>query len=356
MFTTLANGRRRGLFITALLVMTALIAAACGGGGGNGAAEDDGRLKVALVIPGALGDKSFFDSAHAGIIEAEEDFDIDVRIIESSYQPAEWEPALRDAAEGGYDLVITGTFQMIDHVQDLAGEYPDQAFIVFDSAPDDPADARDNVYYILYAQNEGSFLAGAFAALVTTYEDLDGINPDNTIGFIGGLDIPVINDFRVGFEQGARYVDPGIQVLSSFVEDFNDPAKAKELTLAQFGRGADIVFHAAGAAGLGVLEAAADSDLYAIGVDLNQNHLHPGSVLTSMLKRVDNSLYRAISLALEDELPLGQVEVLGIQEAAVGLAKDEYYEKYVPADIQQKMETIEEELLGGAVEVESAFD
>lgn len=350
------TSRRRGLYLTALLIVAALVMAACGGGNGNGAADDDGRLKVALVIPGALGDKSFFDSAHAGIIEAEKDFDIDVQIIESSYQPAEWEPALRDAAEGGYDLIITGTFQMIDHVQDLAGEYPHQSFVVFDSAPDDPADARDNVYYILYAQNEGSFLAGAFAALITAYTDLVGVNPDNTIGFIGGLDIPVINDFRVGYEQGARYVNPDIQVLTSFVEDFNDPAKAKELTLAQFDRGADIVFHAAGAAGLGALEAAADSGLYAIGVDLNQNHLHPGSVLTSMLKRVDNSLYRAISLAIEDNLPLGQVEVLGIQEAAVGLAKDEYYDQYVPTDIQQKMETIEQELVDGAVEVDSAFN
>lgn len=353
-------GGRLAALLAAVLAL-GLLLAACGKkqepaaqpGGGAGTGEQP--LKVALVVNGTLGDKSFFDSANAGIERAKQELGIEAEVIEAGNQPSEWEPALRDAAEGDYDVIIVGTWQMLDHVQKVAPEHPDKKFVVFDTAPEKPEDVLPNVYYILYKQNEGSFLAGAFAALVTTSTELQGANPDKVIGMVGGMDIPVINDFRVGYEQGAKYVDPEVQVLVSYAENFSDPAKGKELALAQFNQGADIVFNVAGGTGLGVLEAAKEAGKYAIGVDSNQNYLHPGHVLTSMLKRVDNSLFRALSLAKEGKLPVGQVESLGIDVDAVGLAKDEYYNQYVPQSIRDKMEEIESKLRSGEIQVDTVF-
>lgn len=253
------------------------------------APADAADVSVAVVLNGELGDQAFFDSAARGAAQAEEEFGVQVRVIEAGLDAAGWEPALRSAvASGDHDLIITGTQPMAEILGPIAEEFPDQQFIFYDASLEAP-----NIHSITYAQNEGSFLAGALAALVTT-SGLEGTNPDATVGFIGGLDLPVINDFLVGFTQGAEYVDEGIEVLTAYAGDFGDPARGLELASTQIAQGADVIYQVAGGTGAGVFQAAADEGTYAIGVDSNQNGLVPGTILSSMLKNVDVSLAAAI--------------------------------------------------------------
>jgi basic membrane protein A len=318
---------------------------------GNTAGEGGKKLSVGLYIHGALGDKGFFDSAKEGLDRAVKDFGIEAKVVEGGYNQADWPAGFESMVSSGkYDVVIAGTSQMKDIAIDVAKRYPDQKIIFFDEQITDVP----NIYSILYSQSEGSFLAGAFAALVTTNTELKGTNPDKVVGFVGGMDIPIINDFKAGYEQGAKYVDPDVQVVASYIGDFNNAPKGKELGLAQFNsQKVDISFNVAGGAGLGLLEAANEVGKYSIGVDGNQNSLYPGSVLTSMLKNVGNSIYRAIDLELKGELKYGVNEVLGIKEGGVGLAKDELYEKYVPQSIKDKMVEIEDKLSKGEITVQS---
>jgi basic membrane protein A len=218
-----------------------------------------------------------------------------------------------------------------------------------------------NVYSILYAQNEGSFLVGALAAMVTS-SDMPKANSEKVIGFLGGMDIPVINDFKVGYIQGAQYVDPDVKVLVSYANSFSDPGKGKELVLAQYEQGADIAFNVAGETGIGLLDAAKDKDRYAIGVDSDQYFLFQetdpdkaANIVTSMMKNVDDSLYRAIKLHLEGNLPVGEAEVLGIAEGGVGVADNENYQKLIPAEFREKVKELEEKIVSGEIAIETAI-
>lgn len=347
------------LKISALMLAVMMIIAGCSSGakdsGGQQAAGGGeggkGKLKVAYFVSGTLGDKGFFDSAKAGLDKAQKELGIDLKTVEAGTNQADWSAALESLVSGAkYDVVVVGTSQMKDITLDIAKRYPNQKFIYFDELIKDVP----NIYSMLYSQSEGSFLAGAFAALVTTSTELKAANPDKVIGFVGGMDIPIINDFKAGYEQGAKYVDPDVKVIASYVGDFVNAPKAKELGLAQFNtQNADISYNVAGGAGLGMLEAAKEAGKYSIGVDGNQNPLYPGSVLTSMMKNIDQSIYRALDLHIKGQLPYGTNEVLGIKQSGVGLAKDDLYKQNVPQSIQTKMEEIEKKLSSGEITVKS---
>ncbi|MBW5449095.1 BMP family ABC transporter substrate-binding protein [Cohnella sp. CFH 77786] len=337
-----------------LMLSIALILAACGKSGDSGKSGGSGNssdISALYYVNGTLGDKGFFDSAEAGVQKAVKELGIQAKTVEGGNNQADWASGLESlVASKKYNVVVVGTSQMVDIVKDLAKRYPDVKFIFFDDTIKDVP----NVYSMLYSQSEGSFLAGAFAALVTTSTELKGANPDKVIGFVGGMDIPIINDFKAGYEQGAQYVDKDVKVVASYVGDFANAPKAKELTLAQINsQKVDISFNVAGGAGLGLLEAANEKGVYSIGVDMNQNPLYPGSVLTSMLKNVDVSIFRAFDLMKKGELKFGTTEVLGLKEGGVGLAKDDLYQKYVPKSIQDKMKEIEDKLSSGEIKVKS---
>ena len=176
------------------------------------------------------------------------------------------------------------------------------------------------------------------------------------LGFVGGLELPVINDFLAGYEQGARSVNPDIEVLTAYAGGFGDPARGLELAEAQIDEGADIVFQVAGGTGFGVFEAATGRGVYAIGVDSNQNPLAPGTVLTSVMKNVDNSLFQAIERYVAGELPFGVTETLGLAENGVGLARDELYEELVPEDVRQAVDEAEAAIVADEIDVESTLD
>lgn len=325
------------------------------------AAPAEKKLRVALYVNGTRGDKSFFDSAHRGVERAAKDFAITTKTIEGTYEQANWEPDITQLAEGEWDIVIAGTWQLVDYLQEIAPKHPEKIFITYDTAVDYSTGDMGNVYSILYAQNEGSFLVGALAAMVTS-SDMPKANPQKVVGFLGGMDIPVINDFKVGYIQGAHFIDPDVQVLVSYANAFNDSAKGKELILAQYEQGADIAFNVAGETGIGLLDAAKDKDRYAIGVDSDQYLLFketdPGkaeNIVTSMMKNVDDSLYRAIKLHIEGNLPVGEAEVLGIAEGGVGVAENENFRDLVPEEFRNQIKELEDKIVNGEIAVDTAI-
>lgn len=333
-------------------------------------AQEDGEpLKITLVVNGVLGDKSFFDSAQRGMDRLiDEGYNVEVNTIELGIDPANWESGLADAMADteNYDLLIVGTFQMGEFLATRVHLYPDKYFIMYDDSvqydnPDLCVEGCTNVYSVTYAQNEGSFLAGVYAAAITRSE-LEGANADHIIGAIGGQDIPVINDFIVGYEQGACLVNPDSQVLVQYAGGWNDPAKGKEIALAMYEQKADIIFQIAGGTGVGVFEAAQEQGKYAIGVDSDQaliieetNPEQAQRVLTSMMKNVDNSLFRAVDLFLNDELVFGKAEVLGIAEGGVGLAENDIYEDNTPEWILDLVDAAADAVDEGEVTIVSAL-
>ncbi|HHY79496.1 MAG TPA: BMP family ABC transporter substrate-binding protein [Thermoanaerobacter sp.] len=307
------------------------------------------KLRVALVYSGFLGEKSFNDSAHAGAMRAVNDFGIELKELESK-EPAEWESNVVAMASEGYDLVVCVSTQFQDILAKHAPEFPDIKFALIDGVT-----KGDNIVSTTFAQNEGSFLAGAAAAMFTTKTQVPNVNADKVIGWVGGMDIPVLHDFFVGYEQGAKYIDPDIKILQSFAGTFNDPLKGKELTLAQYSQGADIVMNVASGTGMGVLEAAKEADKYAIGVDMNQDDVYPGHILTSMVKRVDNATYLVIESVVKGTYKGNTTEYLDINKGGVSLTdmsvmKEALGDKF-PQDIPEKIAELEEKVKSGEIKV-----
>ncbi len=328
---------------------------------GSAAAFAAPKLKVVLYINGTLGDKSFFDSAARGVLKAAKELPITAKVIEGTYDSSRWEPDLAQLCEGDWDIIIAGNWELQEALEKLAPQHPEKKFITYDNSVTYSKGGLGNVYSILYKQNEGSFLAGALAAMVTN-STMPLANGQKVIGFLGGMDIPVINDFKVGYEQGAKYVDPSVQILVSYVGSWADAAKGKELMLAQYDQGADIGFNVAGQAGLGLLDAAKDKKRYAIGVDSDQYVMLKDSdpvkasyIVTSVQKNVDNSLYRAIKGTLDGTIKYGEAEALGFKEGGISLSENENYRKLVPADIRAKIAALQKKLMSGQIKVDTAF-
>lgn len=326
--------------------------------------KDQKVTKIVLLVSGSLGDKSFHDSSQAGLDAIKKKYGnkVEVKTIEMGSDKTKFVPTLEDASEDNYDIIITGTFNMEEPVETIAPKYPKKTYIVFDTTVDyAKIKGLDNVYTITYKQNEAGFLAGALAAQMTTKTDIPNMNPDKKIGFLGAMDTPVINDFLVGYIEGAKYIDKDTKVDVAYIQSFSDAAKGKELALIQYqNNGVDIGFNVAGRAGLGQIEAAQTANKYAIGVDSDQAALFADTpdkankIFTSALKRVDNSLLRAVDMYFEGTLPKGKTENLGLKEGSVGIAKNSYYEKLVPQDVRTKLDDVEKKVASGEIKVDTA--
>lgn len=321
--------------------------------------------KVVLLVSGSLGDKSFHDSSQAGMDMIKEKYGdkVEVKTIEMGSDKTKFIPTLEDVSEEDWDIVITGTFHMKEPVEEVAPNYPEKTYVLFDTAVSyDEVEGLDNVYSITYKQNEAGFLAGALAAQLTKATEVQNINEDKVIGFLGAMDIPVINDFLIGYIEGALFMDADTKIDISYIDSFSDAAKGKELALIQYEtKGVDVGFNVAGRAGLGQIEAAFDSNAYAIGVDSDQALLFQdkeekaNTIASSALKRVDKSLLRALDMYFDGSIPKGQAEAVGLEEGGIGLAKNKYYEAIVPAAIQESIDDIEAKIASGEIKVNSAF-
>lgn len=262
-------------------------------------------------------DKSFNESAHNGAQRWAEETGMSYNEVEMQSE-AQREQALRSFAEAGNNPIVMVGFAFGDVLGEVAGDYPDTKFAIVDMVVDAP-----NVRSVVFNEHEGSYLVGMMAAKASA---------SGTVGFIGGMDIPLIRKFACGYVQGVKAVNPDATVIQNMTgttpSAWNDPVKGSELTKAQIGQGADVVYAAAGGTGLGVLQTAADEGIKSIGVDSNQNYLHPGSVLTSMVKRVDNAVYEAMLAGTDLETG---IYVMGLSNGGVGYALDEHNEALVDA-------------------------
>lgn len=273
---------------------------------GAGQAEEtvsEDALKIALLIPGNLGDKSFYDSANNGIGMVEEKFGAEVKVVEMGLDQTKWEPTLLDFSEQDWDVIVTGSWEMTELLNEAAEIYTDKKYINFDTSEEATA---DNVYAMFYKTNELAFMAGTLAALQAEKAG------ENIIGFVGGMDNPGINDFLIGYIEGAKNINPEIKVAISYVGSFVDATKGKEAALAMYNQGIGIIFQVAGQTGLGVIDAAKETGKYAIGVDSDQAMAFAESdpakaeqVITSAIKKIDESIVRAIELHVAGELPYG---------------------------------------------------
>ncbi|SHI79056.1 BMP family lipoprotein [Wenxinia saemankumensis] len=282
-------------------------------------------------------DKSFNESSFTGAQRWAEETGGTFAEVELQ-SDAQREQAIRRFAEAGYNPVIMAGFSNQTALETAAPDYPDTTFVIIDAVVDQP-----NVRSVVFDEHEGSYLVGVMAAMASE---------TGTVGFIGGMDIPLIRKFGCGYAQGVMDTNPDATVVANMTGTtpaaWNDPVRGSELTQAQISQGADVVFAAAGGTGVGVLQTAADEEILSIGVDSNQNYLHPGLVLTSMLKRVDNAVYDAMMAGPEVETG---VNVMGVANGGVGVAIDENNESLVTDEM---MAAVEEAIAGiedGSIEV-----
>lgn len=331
--------------ISVLLIFSLIVV--LGGCGQNEQATNDGeKLKVAMICSeGGLGDRSYNDSAYNGLQKAEKELDMEIRAVEPE-DISEGEKYLTELARSGYDLIITLEIGHADVLENVADQFPDTRFAIFNTTVDKP-----NVTSVIFKEHEGSFLAGALAAMVTKDSEIKGINDEKIIGFIGGIDSPGINKFLVGYEEGAHVIDSDIKIISGYTNSFADPGKGKEMALTQIEQGADIIYQVAGGTGEGVINAAKEKGVFAIGVDSDQDGIAPGNVLTSMLKRADRAVYNLCTALNEGTLQETDVMALGLKEGGVELSEMKYTRDMIPAEYLEKIKELKLDVSSGGINV-----
>jgi basic membrane protein A len=332
----------RNAIVWAVCAMLALASTGCRSHGRS--AEDRSKVHVGIVFDaGGKDDRSFNAAAWKGVQRAAKDFPIVVRDAEPG-DPNSVEPALRAFAERGYDLVIGVGFSQTPIVEQVAKDYPKLNFAIVDGVSQLP-----NVASLIFKEHEGSFLVGMIAARTSK---------TGVLGFVGGMDIPLIHKFETGYEEGARAVNPNVKVIQNYVgvtdAAWNNPGKGKELSVAQIGKGADVLFAAAGNSGLGAFDAAEQYGKYVIGVDSNQNWVKPGFVLTSMVKRVDNAVYQIVRDRVNGRFQ-GGIHVYGLDNDGIGYAMDQYNQKLIPPQVIQEVEAAKQKIIRGEIKVTDAM-
>lgn len=302
---------------------------------------DPGSIHVTMVYPSdCVGDSSYCDSFHIGVRTAEAELGISLTELDGmESDPAATEMVLREAAQNSA-LVLAAGYQMGPPLARVAAEFPDVKFAIFDVGLDVP-----NVASINYKANEGSFLVGAIAALKSE---------SGKIGYIGGADVPLLHEFEAGYAAGIRAVNPDAEVSIEYISEneagFGQPDRAKEIALAQYESGVDVIYVAAGGSGQGVLEAAREQGKFIIWVDSNGNHLAPGIVLTSMVKELSASVERVIGETADGNFMAG-VRYLGLEDGGVSYALDEYNQSLLTDEILQTVESLKAQIIAGEIDV-----
>jgi basic membrane protein A len=303
----------------------------------------DTRPAIVFDLGGKF-DKSF----NEGVANGAERFKKETGITYAEFEPSnetQFEQADRRFAQRGQDLIIAVGFNQGVPVEAVAREFPAVHFTVIDSVVKLP-----NVQSVLFKEQEGSFLVGIAAAMASK---------TGKVGFVGGMDIPLIRRFACGYVQGAKYANPAIEVIQNMTGTtpaaWNDPARGGELAKGQFDRGVDVVYAAAGGTGIGVYQMAKDSGKFAIGVDSDQNYLFPGTMLTSMVKRVDLAAYNSL-MAEKDGTWQPGASVLGLKEGGVDWAVDQYNEKLITPEMKAKVEQAKADIIAGKVTVQDYME
>ena len=300
---------------------------------------DASGMSFAMVTDQAgLGDQAFNDATWEGFTLLNDEFGVEVKVVETNEQ-AQYVPNFSTLAEQGEDLIVGVGFLLKDAMDEVAPQFPDVNFALIDNCVDHP-----NVACIQFAENEGAFLMGAIAAYMSQ---------TGKVGFVGGMETDVVKKFEAGYRAGAETVAPGMEVLVSYAGAFNDPAKGKELALAQYDQGADVVFQVAGFTGTGVIDAAVERDQMVIGVDRDQNYLAPDNVISSMMKGLGAGVYAVGTKVINGEYEGGSYRY-GIAEGGIGIAPST--DKNVPAEILEKVEALEQMIIDGVIQPPATLD
>ena len=304
-----------------------------------GMAQAEDFTPAVVFDMGGKFDKSFNEAAFNGAERFKADSGIQYREFEVT-NPSMREQALRNMARRGAQVVVAMGFAQAAAVETVAQEFPETKFTLIDMVVDLP-----NVQSVIFKEHEGSFLVGMAAALASE---------TGKVGFVGGMDIPLIRKFALGYVEGAKHINPDIDIFQNMTgttpSAWNDPTRGGELARSQFDRGADVVYAAAGGTGIGVYQAAKDAGKLAIGVDSNQNYMHPGTMLTSMIKRVDVAVYDSFRDAREGTWQ-GGIQILGLAEDGVGWALDEHNRSLIPAEVEAAIEQAREDIIAGRIAV-----
>jgi basic membrane protein A len=324
------------------------------------AKQDGCKTKVGIVFDiGGKNDRSFNAAAWEGVKRAKQDLDICLYDVEPG-NPTSIEPAMRAFAEKNFDLVIGVGFAQSPIMQKVATDFPNVKFAIVDGVilEADGKTPRSNVASLLFREHEGSYLVGMIAA---------SKSKTGVLGFLGGMDIPLIHKFETGYEEGARAVNPTVVVIPNYVgvtdSAWNNPGKGKELALAEIEKGADVIFTAAGNSGLGAFDAVEhygknpvtdEANKFVIGVDSNQNGVKPGFVLTSMVKRVDNAVYDVVKEVTEGKFE-GGFHVFGLDKDGVAYAMDNNNKVLIPDDVIQRVEQAKSKIIAGDIKVTDAM-
>ncbi|CUH38878.1 Purine nucleoside receptor A [Jannaschia seosinensis] len=302
------------------------------------AAAQDSEPGLIIDLGGKF-DKSFNESAYVGAQRWVEDTGGEYAEIELANE-AQREQTMRRMAERGANPVVVLGFANASTLEAVAPDYPETDFVIVDMVVEQP-----NVKSVVFSEHEGSYLVGMMAGMASE---------TGTVSFIGGMDVPLISKFACGYAQGVKAVNPDANVIVNMTGTtpaaWNDPVKGAELTRSQISQGSDVVFAAAGGTGIGVLQAAADEGILSIGVDSNQNHLHPGSVLTSMVKRVDNAVYDAFTASAAGELETG-ITVMGLENEGVAYAMDENNADLITEEMIAVVEEASDAIVAGEIQV-----
>ena len=337
------------------VIFALMLVVACGNKPATGEQIKDGKTSadstnskkaVAVVYStGGKGDKSFNDATFRGLQKAQKELGITFKEYEPKDPATEAKNALTQFAESGeFDLIIAVGYTMKDSLVAVAQTFPDQKFAIIDET----VNGLPNVASILFKEQEGSFLVGALAGMM---------DKTGTIGFVGANESELINRFYAGYEQGAKYVKPEIKVLPVYIggnNAFNDQASAKAKTETLVQQGADVIYHAAGASGLGVFQAVKEKNIYGIGVDSNQDGLYPGIILTSMLKYVDNATFDIIKAAVDGKFE-AKLQTFGIKENGVGTTNFEFTKDKIGEENLKKLEQIKQDIKDGKIVVKSSI-
>jgi basic membrane protein A len=348
---------KRKIATALLLALFAFLAASCSNQ--SAAASDKGKIKVGIVFDiGGKNDRSFNAAAWEGVKRANKDFDIVLRDVEPG-NPTSIEPAMRAFAERDFDLIIGVGFAQGPIMQKVATDFPNIKFAIIDGVIlDKDGKPFPNVADLVFREHEGSYLVGMLAA----QKSKTGV-----LGFVGGMDIPLIHRFETGYAEGARAVNPNVKIYDNYVgvtdSAWNNPGKGKELALSQIEKGADVIFTAAGNSGLGAFDAAeqfgknpqtGEANRFVIGVDSNQNGQKPGFVLTSMVKRVDNAVYDVVKEVIEGKFE-GGFHTFGLDKDGVAYAMDDNNKSLITPEMLARAEEAKAKIVAGEIKVTDAM-
>lgn len=311
--------------------------------------EAPAALTVAVVAGGEVGDMGFIDSANAGLQRIEKELGLKTVIVSNKNDNNNNLDVLLSAAEQADLIFVVPGYFFDEQLKQVVPQYPNKTFVYVDGAS-----SIEGMTSVVFKQNEGAFLMGTLAALLTTENTaLPQTDAEKKVGFMGGADMPVIHDYQVGFNQGAKYAVPDIEVINQYAGTHFDPAKGKETALAIYGAGADIIFQAAGPTGLGLFEGAKEAQKYALGVDTDQKGLAADWVAASMLKNVGDSIFQFTQSFLNGEIQTGAVMSYGLKEGGVGVSYGTVTPDLVPQEIKDKVAGFAQDIIDGKVVVET---